>query len=573
MGNMNDVTDDKGTFHFDYNPMNLLTAATDKSSGAKTSFSYNNKGKRLKKKTPDGTTTIYVSDLYHVMIQPDNSRITKKYLAGLVGKEVQITTAPDGSDTTIYIHQNQVGSTLFTTNTSGKMGNMMFYKPYGELIGSDSSNIEIKYTGKEYNQSTGLYYYGARYYKPEIGRFISADNGLGGSRTKQDAFNRYEYVLGNPVLYNDPSGKVACIGAIGAGIGTSVFGGAGLAYTVYSTTNGEMVQTIGWTAGLVTFTTGSVVYNCLGGAPFFREKLRAFSRIRGNDHGGATEGSSLELNAIREDPNWGALSNESRDTSRFNHPRDDEYKDKPGEPVHDIPSDKGKEPCPECQCFTAGTLIKDEAGFQPIENISKGDKVFSFNETNGKISILPVCECYKSVSEKLIVLYVRGRGIETTTEHRFYVKDKGWVTAGNLTPGNLLITMTGDVIPIDDIKIKRGQFTVYNFRVDPNHTYYVTALQLLVHNTCSTGTDNGLGGKTELATDDTTESSLDVGTMTAEAADVAGAEAGVATETAVDVGTDVAAEVGVDIAAEVGVDIAVEVGTDVVEELPLLLFF
>ena len=54
------------------------------------------------------------------------------------------------------------------------------------------------FTGKE-KDSSGLYYYGARYYDPELGRFISADPIL-------DGLNRYTYVHCNPIKYVDPFG-------------------------------------------------------------------------------------------------------------------------------------------------------------------------------------------------------------------------------------------------------------------------------------------------------------------------------------------------------------------------------
>ncbi|MFC1986548.1 RHS repeat-associated core domain-containing protein, partial [Chloroflexota bacterium] len=52
---------------------------------------------------------------------------------------------------------------------------------------------------------TGLYYYGARYYDVEIGRFISADT-IVPDYTNPQALNRYSYVLNNPLKYTDPSG-------------------------------------------------------------------------------------------------------------------------------------------------------------------------------------------------------------------------------------------------------------------------------------------------------------------------------------------------------------------------------
>jgi RHS repeat-associated protein len=66
---------------------------------------------------------------------------------------------------------------------------------------------DIGYTGQRLDNSTGLMYYGARYYAQGLGRFISADTIVPGAGNPQ-AFNRYAYGLDNPVKYIDPSGHM-----------------------------------------------------------------------------------------------------------------------------------------------------------------------------------------------------------------------------------------------------------------------------------------------------------------------------------------------------------------------------
>jgi RHS repeat-associated protein len=82
-----------------------------------------------------------------------------------------------------------------------------------------------KDTAQEEDPETSLMYYGARYYDPGIGRFITADSVVGADGNM--GFNRYMYVAGNPVMYNDPSGHILLetilvlmvIGAIAGAIG------------------------------------------------------------------------------------------------------------------------------------------------------------------------------------------------------------------------------------------------------------------------------------------------------------------------------------------------------------------
>ena len=71
--------------------------------------------------------------------------------------------------------------------------------------GSNGTDVAYKYTGKELDSSTGLYFYEARYYDAALGRFISADPIVTDPNNPQ-ALNRYTYVLNNPLRYTDPSG-------------------------------------------------------------------------------------------------------------------------------------------------------------------------------------------------------------------------------------------------------------------------------------------------------------------------------------------------------------------------------
>ncbi len=74
----------------------------------------------------------------------------------------------------------------------------------------------MKYTGQVEDADVGLYYYGARYYDPEIGRFITEDSYQGdiGNPCSQ---NQYVYVLQNPLKYVDPTGHMANISSTDGG--------------------------------------------------------------------------------------------------------------------------------------------------------------------------------------------------------------------------------------------------------------------------------------------------------------------------------------------------------------------
>ena|GEM_PF-4411839 len=88
------------------------------------------------------------------------------------------------------------------------------YSPYGEVLEQvGTSGTEYGFTGEQEDGATGLLYLRARYYSPELKVFQSRDP-WEGSGWRPATLNYYTYVLGNPVLYTDPSGEICWFGLI-----------------------------------------------------------------------------------------------------------------------------------------------------------------------------------------------------------------------------------------------------------------------------------------------------------------------------------------------------------------------
>ena len=88
------------------------------------------------------------------------------------------------------------------------------YEPFGgEEQKSGSIENTYQFTGKGYDEVTGLYYFNARWYDKDVGRFISEDP-LWGNIFDPQSLNRFMYGRGNPYKYTDRTGKfVFCIAA------------------------------------------------------------------------------------------------------------------------------------------------------------------------------------------------------------------------------------------------------------------------------------------------------------------------------------------------------------------------
>src|SRR5690554_2680514 len=86
----------------------------------------------------------------------------------------------------------------------------MEYLPFGETLvdeHTNSYNSPFKYNGKEFDEETGNYFYGARYYDPRLSIFISPDP----SAEKYPSWTPYHYVHQNPIKYIDPDGRDAIL--------------------------------------------------------------------------------------------------------------------------------------------------------------------------------------------------------------------------------------------------------------------------------------------------------------------------------------------------------------------------
>ena len=167
-----------------------------------TTFAYDSDDARVKKLV--GTTTItYLGNLYDCEDTGSDPQCVKYIFAG----SQRIAMKQVSSGTVDYYHPDHLGSTSVMTTAAGVQEEGLTYYPYGAIrTDTGTTNMPYKYTGQELDASTGLYFYEARYYDAELGRFISADSLVPNPHNPQD-LNRYSYVRNNPLRYTDPTGR------------------------------------------------------------------------------------------------------------------------------------------------------------------------------------------------------------------------------------------------------------------------------------------------------------------------------------------------------------------------------
>jgi RHS repeat-associated protein len=103
-----------------------------------------------------------------------------------------------------WFHPDHLGSTSYITNLLGEVSQHMEYFAFGETFLQEhrsSNNSPYKFNGKELDEETGWYYYGARYYDPRVSVWLSVDPLM------EQTMQSYQYAYQNPLKYVDPTGK------------------------------------------------------------------------------------------------------------------------------------------------------------------------------------------------------------------------------------------------------------------------------------------------------------------------------------------------------------------------------
>ncbi|MGD1992825.1 MAG: toxin TcdB middle/N-terminal domain-containing protein [Anaerolineae bacterium] len=194
-------------------------------------FAYDHQGTRVSKtvERPAGTqTTHYVENLYED--GPGGTRLSV-YLGRLL---VAVRTQADGAVQTAFVLTDHLGTIIAACDPAGVAVYNQVFSPFG--LPRRNASEEDRYLGLRADVELGLSQFGARYYAPVLGRFVTPDwfiieNPKRGLRLPQ-ALNAYSYAINNPLAFKDPTGLwfglddliVAAVGFVVGFIAGTIYG-------------------------------------------------------------------------------------------------------------------------------------------------------------------------------------------------------------------------------------------------------------------------------------------------------------------------------------------------------------
>jgi RHS repeat-associated protein len=206
--------------NYAYDQENRLKTVTTPA-GAVSTYTYNGDGLRATKTPAGGSLQTMVWDLTAGLPLLLNDG-TAHYIYGPGGTPIEQIKLVTTTVTPTYLHQDQLGSTVLITTSTGTKADTYTYDPYGTVTAhTGTTNTNLQYNGQYADTETGFIYLRARYYDPATVQFLTIDPAAPASRA------RYAYGAGNPLTNTDPTGLIssAPLGCYGVSGGLWVGGG------------------------------------------------------------------------------------------------------------------------------------------------------------------------------------------------------------------------------------------------------------------------------------------------------------------------------------------------------------
>ena len=191
-----------GTTQYTWDFENRLAGITPPNGGAVVNFKYDAFGRRIQKAS-SGATTNYVYDGHNAIFEMDaNAAVVAKYAQNM---DLDQPLGMQRAGATNFLASDGLGSITSLTDIGGSLVGTASYDAFGRQITSSGNFAQTyRYTARNYDSETGVYYYRARYYDSGSGRFLSED-----PLRWEETENFYSYVRNRPLFFRDPTGRMS----------------------------------------------------------------------------------------------------------------------------------------------------------------------------------------------------------------------------------------------------------------------------------------------------------------------------------------------------------------------------
>ncbi len=384
---------------------------------------------------------------HDVLLEYKNGALDKRWLNGQqidepVAFEGYGADTTAGAGTAYALHGDRQGSIIAVTEqATGTVAARYEYDAFGQrdvLLGAGLQ--DYGFTGREFDDETGIYYYRARHFDPRAGRFLQSDP-LGFAAGD---LNLYAYTWNDPANWTDPSGLTA------TQENTRLTGAVtGLARTTSRTVGrgakclAQKVSTALIAIGLVLddptldITDIALLAAASGSC---RTKAQAPRKCGCNKLGRAAAGLAAGI-AIGQ----------------------------------------------SFSSFPEGTEVLTPNGKVAIESLREGDMVIGRNEETGQSGIFPVAAHMTRQATDVLWLTLENASGETTrmgvtSEHPLFAVGQGWLDAGDLVPGDVIRDSDLRELKVLVVELDNTPTRVHNLEVADAHTYFAGEFEAWGHN-------------------------------------------------------------------------------------------
>lgn len=451
-----------------------------------------------------------------------------------------------------YWHKDDLGSISAITDAAGAVTQRMAYDPFGKrrnvngsydgagtIVIDNPQGTDRGFTGHEEMDDVGIVHMNGRLYDASIGRVMQADPLIQAPYDLQ-SFDRYSYVMNNPLNLTDPSGhswlgkywrkfkdwlkrqdtKVSYnSNSGGSGSGANSGGhGANNGSSNCSNGSGGSGTTGSYSSGCSGIdlspppSSSHVTVEVNSSSPSAGHRPPApaapaspatdapgvYSGVPSTSSATAREGTSLFLDAVPLIGTGKSLAQIYTGEDLITGEKLDRRLEGAGIVVGLLPGGKllfkGRKVVQIADkfcncCFAAGTPVATEFGSIPIQDVQVGQLVYARDPLTGETVLKPVTHVITTPSKPLYALVTRSakgtlERTEVTDNHPYWVNGKGWVDSAQLVAGMILQTLdAGELIVVSLAKLDRNEVT-YNLTVADFNTFFAGKEKAFVHN-CS----------------------------------------------------------------------------------------